>query len=240
MRLIDNWGQVFLRSWSIWGSLLMVFVSAVFMALPFFNEALQFDPLTFAIVMLLLGLLNSALRVMHQGDLMRRFMRDTSGAVGRRVAGGAVGLTMLVAMAAPLISGFEGRETTAYRDIVGIWTICDGETLNVQPGDTATDAQCDEMLARRVRQFSVKISACLPPDLPLEAMAAFTSAAYNIGASGFCGSSMSRRARAGDLPGACNALLMWDKGRIKGVLQPIRGLTIRRQKERALCLSGLA
>ena len=32
---------------------------------------------------------------------------------------------------------------------------------------------------------------------------------------------------------------MWDKGRINGVLQRIRGLTRRRQAERELCLSGL-
>ena len=240
MRLIDNWKQVLFGAWSSWGNMLMAAVSALYMALPFFNEALQLDPMLFAIVMLMIGLLNSGLRVLYQGELLRRFMRDTSGAIRRGAVGGAAGLAAAVALATPMISEFEGRELQAYRDIVGVWTICDGETLNVRPGDVATDAQCDEMLASRVRQFADKISVCLPPDFPLEPMAAFTSASYNIGTSGFCGSSMSRRALAGDLRGACNALLMWDKGRIEGVLRRILGLTTRREKERALCLSGLA
>jgi lysozyme len=174
-------------------------------------------------------------------NLLHRFLRETSGAVSVVLSAGvAAWLALVVATATPIISDFEGRKLVAYRDIVGVLTICDGETLNVQPGDTATDAQCDEMLARRIRYFAVKISACLPPGLPVKTMVAFTSAAYNFGVSGFCDSSMSERALAGDLHGACDALLEWDNARIKGVLRPIRGLTIRRQKERALCLSGLA
>ena len=46
---------------------------------------------------------------------------------------------------------------------------------------------------------------------------------------------MSRRAMAGDLPGACDALLMWNKAGGKVV----KGLTKRREAERALCLDGL-
>ncbi|PJE29977.1 hypothetical protein CVM39_08810 [Pseudooceanicola antarcticus] len=61
-----------------------------------------------------------------------------------------------------------------------------------------------------------------------------------MGAGAFCGSSMSRRALAGDLAGACDALLMWNKARMKGRLQPVRGLTRRREAERDLCLQGLA
>jgi len=64
---------------------------------------------------------------------------------------------------------------------------------------------------------------------------AFVDIAYNIGVSGFCGSSMARRTNAGDMVGACNALLMWDK--VGG--KEVRGLTRRRQAERELCLKGL-
>ena len=52
----------------------------------------------------------------------------------------------------------------------------------------------------------------------------------------FCGSSMSRHALAGNLQGACDALLMWNKA--GG--QVVRGLTRRRTAEHELCLAGLA
>jgi lysozyme len=167
------------------------------------------------------------------------FLQSTSGALRGGVIG-ATGIGAAVAIATPVISEFEGRELKAYQDIVGVWTICDGETLNVKPGDVATDAECDQMLAERVHEYATAISICLPPDLAPETMAAFTSGAYNIGVGGFCGSSMSRRAIAGDMHGACDALLKWDKGTVKGVFRAILGLTLRRKAERALCLSGLA
>lgn len=155
-----------------------------------------------------------------------------------RAAVSAAVIAASVAGSIATVKHFEGRELRAYRDVVGVWTICYGETLNVQPGDTATTEECDRRLADRLYHFSAAISRCLPRDLPVEMRAAFTSTAYNIGINAFCRSSMSRRAMAGDLRGACDALLMWDKGRVNGVLQRIRGLTRRRQAERELCLRG--
>ena len=156
-------------------------------------------------------------------------------ALPRKLAAGAAG----VALAVPLIAQWEGLRLTAYRDVVGIPTICYGETLGVQMGQAATKAECDATLALRVAQFATEIDKCLPPSLPEQTAAAFVSVAYNIGSPAFCKSSMSRLALRGDLRGACNALLLWDKGRINGVLQRIRGLTNRRQDEHRLCLSGL-
>ena len=46
---------------------------------------------------------------------------------------------------------------------------------------------------------------------------------------------MSRKAKAGDLRGACEALMLWNKAGGKVV----RGLTRRRTAERDLCLEGL-
>jgi lysozyme len=60
---------------------------------------------------------------------------------------------------------------------------------------------------------------------------AFVDAAYNIGVAAFCRSSMARRANAGDMAGACDALLLWNK--VDG--REVAGLTRRRQAERALC-----
>lgn len=150
-----------------------------------------------------------------------------------RLAGAAAGGAL--ALAAALIAPWEGRELRAYRDIVGVWTICYGETRGVKPGQTATPAECDAMLSRAVGEYERGIRPCLPAVLPDKTRAAFVSAAYNIGTKAFCGSSMSRRALAGNLRGACDALLMWNRADGK----VIKGLTNRRAAERDLCLSGL-
>lgn len=75
---------------------------------------------------------------------------------------------------------------------------------------------------------------------------AYVSLAYNVGSGkagvkdGFCilkngqPSTIVRRLRAGNYAGACEALLSWDKFRGK----PLKGLTLRRQRERALCLGA--
>jgi lysozyme len=163
------------------------------------------------------------------------FLRSSVGAVSGRVVVGS-GTVATLALTMSLIQPWEGRELQAYRDIVGIWTICDGDTENVRPGQVATPAECDSRLAKRVAQFEAEIRTCLPAVLPVESRAAFISAAYNIGSGAFCGSSMSRRARAGDLRGACDALRLWNKA--GG--QVVRGLVNRREAERTLCLKGVA
>jgi lysozyme len=144
----------------------------------------------------------------------------------------------VVALALPLVQLWEGRSLVAYRDIAGIATICDGETRGVKMGDKATPAECDAMTEEAVAEFEAAIRPCLPRSLPTETRAAFVVTAYNIGAAAFCKSTMARRASAGDLRGACDALLMWNKATVKGKLQPVRGLTNRRLAERALCLRG--
>lgn len=145
------------------------------------------------------------------------------------------GAAAAVALAAAIIAPWEGVELRAYRDIVGVPTLCYGETRGIKIGDTATLAECKTMLAQGVADFELAIRPCLPDALPEKTRAAFVSAAYNIGAGGFCASSMARRAKAGDLRGACDALMLWNKARGRVV----RGLTNRRNAERKLCLEGL-
>lgn len=151
----------------------------------------------------------------------------------KKVVTGSVFVAAVVA-SLTLIKPWEGRELVPYYDIVNVLTWCDGETKGV-PKARYTDAECDVILAKSVYQYEAQIRPCLPPVLPDETRGAFISAAYNIGPGAFCRSSMSRLAKAGDLRGACNALLAWNKagGRV------VRGLVNRRAAERALCLKGL-
>ena len=140
-----------------------------------------------------------------------------------------------------LVAGWEGVRTVAYLDTIAsppVWTVCAGETRGVKKGDRYTRAECDVMLGAGLVEFEDKVRACLtkPDDLPDGVYTAFLSAAWNIGTGGFCGSSMARLANSGDLRGACDALLKWDKagGRV------VAGLTNRRQDERRVCLSAIA
>lgn len=157
-----------------------------------------------------------------------------------RTKAAAAFVAAVLAIAVPAVQIWEGRSLVAYRDIVGIPTICDGETRGVKMGDTATPAQCEAMTRAAVAEFELAIRPCLPAALPNETRAAFVSASYNIGVGAFCGSSIARLAKAGNLRGACDALMGWNKARVNGVLKPVRGLTNRRAAERALCLRGLA
>lgn len=151
-----------------------------------------------------------------------------------RIAGGLTGAGLL---AVAVVGGYEGLRTTAYRDVVGIPTVCFGETRGVRMGDSYTVDECKAMLGDGLVEFEAGMRKCLaaPDRIPDKSYVAFLSLAYNIGGGAFCRSTVARKANAGDLRGACDAILAWNKagGRV------IDGLDRRRKEERALCLSGL-
>jgi len=146
------------------------------------------------------------------------------------------GSIALTALATGIISQFEGRELRAYQDIVNVWTICDGETKGVKAGDVATPAQCDSMLAKNLITYEAGMDRCLTYPVPGKVKVAFLSLAYNIGTGAFCRSTLVRKANAGDVVGACEQILVWDKAGKPP--RPVKGLTNRRKAERELCLEG--
>ncbi len=152
----------------------------------------------------------------------------------KTIAGTATAGALALAMG--LIAPWEGVELRAYRDIVGVPTICYGETRGVKMGDTSTLAECKTQLAIAVVQFDREMSPCLPVVLPDKTRAAFISFSYNLGAKILCVSpTMSRLIKARDIAGACNAMTRFNRAGGKVV----RGLTNRRAAERKLCLEGL-
>jgi lysozyme len=127
----------------------------------------------------------------------------------------------------------EGRVLKTYRDIGGVISYCDGATENPQVGHVYTNAECDAQTDRDLERHAAGIAKCVNMDRLTDGQkVAFVDAAYNIGVPAFCGSSMARKANAGDMVGACNALLSWNK--VAG--REVPGLTKRRQRERELCL----
>lgn len=157
--------------------------------------------------------------------------------MSRRLAGlaGLVGAAAAAALLA-FTPAQEGRVLKTYRDIGGVLTYCDGATENAQAGRTYTPAECDSQLDRDLERHAAGIAKCVPMDrLTDDQKVAFVDAAFNIGVPAFCGSSMARRANSGDMVGACDALLLWNRAGGREVA----GLTKRRQRERELCLKGV-
>lgn len=141
----------------------------------------------------------------------------------------------VIALTVTIVQPWEGRHLQAYRDIVGVWTICDGETRGVKPGQVATPAQCDTMLYRSLTEFKAKLDKCLTHPLPLKTSASLLSWTYNVGPGAACSSTLVKKANAGDLAGACDQLPRWNRagGNV------VRGLTNRRLAEQQLCLEGV-
>lgn len=152
-----------------------------------------------------------------------------------KIAGGSLAAGAL-AMAIAFVGMWEGKELRAYQDIVGVWTICYGETRGVRPGDVATGAQCDAQLAKALDEYNAGLNGCLTATVPDKVRVALVSWAYNVGVGAACSSTLVKLANVGDLVGACNQLPRWNRAGGREV----KGLTNRRLAEQKLCLEGAA
>lgn len=153
------------------------------------------------------------------------------------------GLTSIVGVTAAallltIVPDFEGTRYKAYRDIAGVWTICQGDTKDVRPEMVETKEGCEKRLISQLEARAPKVLACTPglKDKPY-ALAAAISLTYNIGVPAYCKSTVSVKFNQGDMPGGCDAFLPWNKARVDGKLRVVSGLVTRRQKERAICLT---
>lgn len=149
----------------------------------------------------------------------------------------------------PLVVQWEGEHRCAddpamhcaYLDIVGVPTLCYGETKGVNLGQRATDAECRAKLEQRLTgDFRAGLHGYFSETtrtkrLTPERDAAYVSLAYNVGIRGAGRSTATRRLNAGDVAGGCKALTWWNKagGRV------VRGLVNRRAHEYRLCMKGL-
>lgn len=148
---------------------------------------------------------------------------------------------VVLALASAIAVPMEGTRQWAYRDPVGIPTICMGSTAGVKMGDFRTLDECKALLTKEMTDVIETVDRCRP-GLPPKVLAAFSDASYNIGTKIACDGARSTAARMladGNLIGACNQLAAWDKARVAGFLVALPGLTKRRAMERELCLQGV-
>ena len=149
----------------------------------------------------------------------------------------AAALAIATALAVPA----EGLRQWAYRDPVGLPTICFGSTAGVKMGDFRTVPECKALLTKEMLYAVSRLDSCRP-GLPINVLAAFSDAAYNIGPHIACDGTRSTAARllaAGRYAEACGQLPRWNKAKVGGLLVPLPGLTKRREMERQVCLAGL-
>lgn len=132
-----------------------------------------------------------------------------------------------------LIKSFEGCRLKAYKCPAGVWTIGYGRTTNVKDGDTCTQAQADEWFDEEYARFRDNVKKLVKVGLTANQLGALTSFAYNCGIGALQTSTLLKKLNKGDLYGAADEFLRWNKAGGK----VLAGLTKRRQAERNLFLS---
>lgn len=143
----------------------------------------------------------------------------------------------VIAMSTPFIAKWEGLETTAYKDIVGVPTVCYGETRGVKMGDRYTKEQCYVMLEKSVAEYYYGVQMYMTNDnIPVGVQASLTELAYNVGISTAGNSTMMKLANQGNYKAACNELRKW----VKAGGKTVKGLGNRRADSKVeLCMRGL-
>lgn len=140
-----------------------------------------------------------------------------------------------------LIKGFEGCRLTAYPDPGtggAPWTIGYGWThpidgKPVKPGMTIDQETADRLLKTGLVSYENDVLKLVRVKLTKGQFDALVSFAYNVGSRALSTSTLLKKLNAGDIKGAADEFLRWNKAGGK----VLNGLTRRRQAERALFLS---
>lgn len=111
-------------------------------------------------------------------------------------------------------------------------TIGFGTTGGVKMGDKTTPTLALARALQDINKYEGAVKKCVTVPLSQNEYDAYISLSYNIGTGAFCGSTLVKKLNQKDYQGACEQILIWDK--FKG--QPLKGLTIRRQKEYKQCI----
>jgi lysozyme len=132
-----------------------------------------------------------------------------------------------------LIKSFEGLRLDAYVCPAGVLTVGYGHTgPDVYEGQVINHDEATDLLRADLAKFERCVSQSVG-DLTENQFSACVSLAFNIGCSAFGKSTLVRKIAQGDMSGAADEFLRWDKA---GGRQ-MAGLTRRRRAERELFLS---
>jgi lysozyme len=116
----------------------------------------------------------------------------------------------------------------AYKDPVGIVTVCAGHTATAKMGQVKTDAECAELLKADVKHAEQAVKRLVTVSLTQEQFDALTSFVFNVGETAFANSTMLKKINAFDCWGAGKEFSRWTKAGGR----ELPGLVKRRASER--------
>jgi lysozyme len=131
-----------------------------------------------------------------------------------------------------LIKHFESLQLDAYRCSAGVWTIGYGHTKGVKQGDRITEQEAERLLESDLELFERGVLRSVKVKLTQSQFDALVSFSFNVGLGALGHSTLLRRLNEGDIFGAADQFLRWDKAGGK----VLAGLVRRRKAERALFL----
>lgn len=143
-----------------------------------------------------------------------------------------------------LIVQFEGLKLRPYKCPAGLWTvgygtlIGDGKSLPKEWNRPFTEPECRALLERDLRSKERGIERLITYPLEQNEFDALISFVYNLGLGCLQRSTLRQKLNRGDKEEAVKSLLKYNKARVNGVLQVLRGLDRRRRAEALLFRSG--
>lgn len=147
----------------------------------------------------------------------------------------AVGALTLSLSGILATTNFEGKRNVGYYDAVGIPTSCVGHTgPDVVVGRFYSDAVCEDLLRKDTSEAQRAVNKVVTVKVTQEQYDALVSFTFNVGGGALAGSTLLKKANAGDCLGAYNEFHRWNRAR--GVVLP--GLTKRRAAEAEMWRSG--
>jgi lysozyme len=126
-----------------------------------------------------------------------------------------------------LIKKFEGCETTAYQDSVGVWTIGFGHTKGVEEGQTCSVEDAESMLADEMDEYEGYVNNMVKVELQQHEFDALVAWVYNLGPTNLGESTMLKVLNGGQFDRVPDEMNRWTRagGKI------LEGLVRRRQAE---------
>lgn len=125
-----------------------------------------------------------------------------------KVIAALTGATMLGGAITGVVQRNEGLSLTAYKDSVGVPTICYGETKGVKMGQRATLSDCRRQLIESAGAHAKALDG-LPMQLSDVALVGSVDFIYNVGVAGFNSSAVKRHLKSLNYAAAGKAVLDW-------------------------------
>lgn len=140
-----------------------------------------------------------------------------------------------------LVKKFEGLHkvqpdgtVSSYRCPAGVTTIGFGFTKGVRSGTKMTVEQCEARLLAELNEFGAQVRRVVDVPLTQSQFDSIVSLTFNIGIGNLKSSTLLKRLNSGNYGDVPAQMMRWNKARVDGKLQPLKGLTRRRAAEAAV------